>query len=70
MLGTAATNKEVATIGDHKGFVIRNIAGMRLSRNVWVADLDDAVRFVLHCYTDSNAIHPWGLRLIRITVQA
>ena len=70
VIGTAGTNKEVATIGDHKGFAIRNIAGMRLSRNVWVADLDDAVRFVLHCYTDSNAIHPWGLRLIRITVQA
>ena len=69
-LGTAATNKEVATIGDHKGFAIRNIAGMRLSRNPWVADIADAVRFVLHCYTDSNAIHPWGLRLIRATVQA
>ena len=34
VLGTAGTNKEVATIGDHKGFAIRNIAGMRLSRNV------------------------------------
>ena len=34
------------------------------------ADIADAVRFVLHCYTDSNAIHPWGLRLIRATVQA
>ena len=70
VLGTAGTDKEVATIGDHKGFAIRNISGMRLSRNVWVADLDDAVRFVIHAYTDSNAIHPWGLRLIRITVQA
>ena len=26
--------RNVATIGDHKGFVIRNIAGMRLSRNM------------------------------------
>ena len=69
-LGTAGTNKEVATIGDHKGFAIRHIAGMRLSRNVWTKDLEDAVRFVIHAYTDSNAIHPWGLRLIRITVQA
>ena len=69
-LATAATNKEVATIGDHKGFVIRNIAGMRLSRNVWSHDINDAVRFVIHAYTDSNAIHPWGLRLIRATVQA
>ena len=43
---------------------------MRLSRNPWIADIADAVRFVLHCYTDSNAIHPWGLRLIRATVQA
>ena len=70
VLGTAGTDKEVATIGDHKGFAIRNIASMRLSRNVWVADLDDAIRFVIHAYTDCNAIHPWGLRLIRITVQA
>ena len=70
VLGTAGTNKEVATIGDHKGFVIRNIAAMRLSRNVWAKDLEDAVRFVVHAYTDSNAIHPWGLRLIRVTVQA
>ena len=69
-LGTAGTNKLVMTIGDHKGFAIRNIAGMRLSRNIWSADIADAVRFVLHCYTDSNAIHPWGLRLIRVTVQA
>ena len=61
---------EVATIGDHKGFAIRNIAGMRLSRNVWAKDLEDAVRFVIHAYTDSDAIHPWGLRLIRATVQA
>ena len=68
-LGTAGT-KAVATIGDHKGFAIRNIAGMRLSRNIWSNDLADAVRFVLHCYTDSNAIHPWGLRRISVTVQA
>ena len=68
-LGTAGT-KAVATIGDHKGFAIRNIAGMRLSRNPWIADIADAVRFVLHCYTDSNAIHPWGLRRISVTVQA
>ena len=70
VLGTAGTNKYVATIGDHKGFVIRNIAGMRLSRNIWSHDIADAVRFVLHCYTDSNVIHPWGLRKIGITVQA
>ena len=70
VLGTAGANKYVATIGDHKGFAIRNIAGMRMSRNVWSADIADAVRFVLHCYTDSNAIHPWGLRKIGITVQA
>ena len=69
-LGTAGADKEVATIGDHRGFVIRNIAGMRLSRNPFSNDLADAVRFVIHCYTDSNAIHPWGLRLIRATVQA
>ena len=69
-LATAGVSKEVATIGDHKGFAIRNIAGMRLSRNVWAKDLEDAVRFVIHAYTDSDAIHPWGLRLIRITVQA
>ena len=68
-LGTAGT-KNVMTIGDHKGFAIRNIAGMRMSRNIWSADIADAVRFVLHCYTDSDAIHPWGLRLIRVTVQA
>lgn len=69
-LGAAGADKYVATIGDHKGFSIRNIAGMRLSRNIWSNDLADAVRFVLHCYTDSNAIHPWGLRKIGITVQA
>ena len=70
VLGTAGADKYVATIGDHKGFAIRNIAGMRLSRNIWSHDIADAVRFVLHCYTDSNAIHPWGLRKIGITVQA
>ena len=69
-LTTAASSVEVATIGDHKGFAIRNIAGMRLSRNVWAKDLEDAVRFVIHAYTDSDAIHPWGLRLIRVTIQA
>ena len=69
-LSVVAADKYVATIGDHKGFVIRNIAGMRLSRNIWSDDLADAVRFVLHCYTDSNVIHPWGLRRIAITVQA
>ena len=69
-LSVAGNNKYVATIGDHKGFVIRNIAGMRLSRNIWSHDINDAVRFVLHCYTDSNVIHPWGLHKIGIQVQA
>ena len=67
---TTAANYNVATIGDHKGFAIRNVAGMRLSRNIWSHDIADSVRFVLHCYTDSNAIHPWGLRRIVVTVQA
>ena len=69
-LGVAGANKKVMTVGDHKGFFIRNIAGMRMSRNVWAKDEEDAVRFVLHCYTDSKVAHPWGLRLIRVTVQA